>query len=63
MSNEGQSLRARRLICFIPIPPQDASFRTTEEFLIKAHLLLMVVPLIIDATMSMIFSVAPAGRV
>ena len=52
-----------KYLTYIPIPPEDASFRTTEKFLIKAHLLLMVIPLIIDATMSMVLSVAPAGRV
>jgi hypothetical protein len=39
------------------------SFRTTEKLLIKAPLLLMVVPLIIEVTISIIFSIALAGRV
>ena len=38
---------------------QNARFRTPERFMIKARILLMVVPLITYATMSMICSGGP----
>jgi len=43
--------------------PQDASFRMPERLMIKARILLMVVPLITYATMNMIFSDIPVGLV
>ena len=43
----------------IPKPPQDVRFRTPERFMIKARILLMVVPLITYATMNMICSDVP----
>ena len=46
----------------IPKPPQDASFRTTEQCLIKAHFFIKGVPLKINTTMSMLCSVAPQGE-
>jgi len=63
-----QEIKAEKLPEFvhaeiIPKPPQDASFRMSERFMVKACILLMVVPLKTYATKSMICSDIPAGLV
>jgi len=47
----------------IPELSQDASFRASEQIIIKAHLFINGIPLKIDATMSMFCSAAPKGLV
>jgi len=59
----GYSGSKHAIIGYIPVILQNTSFRTFERFMIKARILLMVVPLIRYATMSMICSDAPVGLV
>ncbi len=47
----------------IPAPPEDARFRKPERIIIKAHFLLMVIPLKTNVTTSMLGSVFPKGLV
>jgi hypothetical protein len=55
--------RVRLASLYIPVPLEDARFRKPERIIIKAHLLLMVVPLKTNVTTSMFCSVFPIGLV
>jgi len=46
---------------YIPVPLEDARFRKSERFIIKAHFLLRVVPLKRNVTQSMICQAFPKG--
>jgi hypothetical protein len=55
--------RKQPLNSSIPVPLEGARFRKPERTIIKAHFLLMVVPLKTNLTTSMFCSVFPQGLV
>jgi hypothetical protein len=51
------------VVTHIPAPLEDARFRKPERVIIKAHFLLMVIPLKTNVTTNMFYSVFPEGLV